>query len=357
MAGGRGQSLRSLNDKPTAAREGLQAMAADADGHVAMIWLDDRDAPAEALWGAFSNDAGATWSRNVMLYASPERSICECCHPSLLALFGHGEFAAMWRNAVGGSRDFYVMRLRDGKPVSGAVKQGQGTWKLEACPMDGGGIAVRDGQIASAWRREHDVDPGRARRAQSRDRHRAGPGVRQCQGLLRGVEHHRRDLELHAPGSAAATPSFERRRISGDGRAFGWWNACGLGRRRHDRYRAAVRKVGEPIRRFLPLILLLAGLSRLMAADTARDSRWLQDLDTLTAQLPALHPNLFFQTPRSEFDRAAADLRAAIPDLNDAEVMVGLARITALPRDRHTNLSLSQRNSVFHFLPLQASLV
>jgi len=100
-------------------------------------------------------------------------------------------------------------------------------------------------------------------------------------------------------------------------------------------------------------LLLLVGLSRLMAADAARDARWRQDLDTLTTQLPALHPNLFFQTPRSEFDRAAAELRAAIPDLNDAEVMVGLARITALPGDGHTNLSLSQRNSAFRFLPLQ----
>ena len=100
-------------------------------------------------------------------------------------------------------------------------------------------------------------------------------------------------------------------------------------------------------------ILLLVGLSRLIAADAARDARWRQDLDTLTTQLPALHPNLFFQTPRSEFDRAAADLRAAIPDLSDAEVMVGLARITALPGDGHTNLSLSQRNSAFRFLPLQ----
>ena len=33
--------------------------------------------------------------------------------------------------------------------------------------------------------------------------------------------------------------------------------------------------------------------------------------------------------------------------------MVGLARITALPGDGHTNLSLSQRNSAFRFLPLQ----
>lgn len=145
-----------VNDKPTAAREGLQAMSADAEGHVATVWLDDRNAPGKQLWGSFSNDAGVTWSKNVMLYASPEKTICECCHPSLLAL-GHGEFAAMWRNAVGGSRDFYVMRLRDGKPITPAVKQGQGTWKIEACPMDGGGIAMRNGELITAWRREKDV--------------------------------------------------------------------------------------------------------------------------------------------------------------------------------------------------------
>ena len=83
-------------------------------------------------------------------------------------------------------------------------------------------------------------------------------------------------------------------------------------------------------------LLLLVGLSRLLAADAARDARWRQDLDTLTTQLPALHPNLFFQTPRSEFLRAANELSNAIPDLSDAEVMVGLARIAALPGDGHT---------------------
>jgi uncharacterized protein (TIGR03437 family) len=100
-------------------------------------------------------------------------------------------------------------------------------------------------------------------------------------------------------------------------------------------------------------LLLLVGLSRLLAADAARDARWRQDLDTLTTQLPALHPNLFFQTPRSEFFRAATELSSAIPDLSDAEVMVGLARIAALPGDGHTNLSLTQRNSTFRLLPLQ----
>ena len=152
-----------IDDRPTSAREGLHAMAADADGHVAAVWLDDRTPGGKRLYGAFSNDRGATWSKNAMLYESPDGTICQCCHPSLLAL-GHGEFAVMWGNVLAGSRDFYVMRLRDGRPVSAPMKQGTGTWKLDACPMDGGGLAVRNGEILSAWRREHDIflaEPGK----------------------------------------------------------------------------------------------------------------------------------------------------------------------------------------------------
>jgi hypothetical protein len=153
-----------VNDAPTSAREGLHAMAADAEGHVAAAWLDDRIAGGKRLWGAFSNDGGATWGKNVLLYESASGTICQCCHPSLLSL-GRGEFAVMWRNVVDGSRDFYVLRLRDGKPQGAAVKQGQGTWKLEACPMDGGGMTLDAGDIITAWRREHNVflaRPGRA---------------------------------------------------------------------------------------------------------------------------------------------------------------------------------------------------
>jgi BNR repeat-like domain len=152
-----------VNDAPTSAREGLHAMAADGEGHVAAAWLDDRVAGGKRLWGAFSDDGGATWSKNVLLYESSSGTICQCCHPSLIAL-GHGEFAVMWRNVVDGSRDFYVLRLRAGKPQGAAVKQGQGTWKLDACPMDGGGMALDHGEIVTAWRREHNVflaRPGR----------------------------------------------------------------------------------------------------------------------------------------------------------------------------------------------------
>jgi hypothetical protein len=145
----------TVNDEPKAAREGLHAMAADAEGRIAAAWLDLR-AKGTRLYGAFSGDAGNTWSKNVLLYESPDGAICECCAPSLVSL-GGGEFAVMWRNALGGSRDLYTLRLRDGKPASAAGKVGTGTWKLDACPMDGGGIAVRNGQISSAWRRERDV--------------------------------------------------------------------------------------------------------------------------------------------------------------------------------------------------------
>ncbi len=142
-----------INDKPTAAREGLDAIAADPQGHIAAVWLDDRLPGGKRLWGAFSDDAGATWSKNVQLY---DGTICECCHPSLLSL-GNGKFEVMWRNKVDGSRDLYAMPLRDGKSDGPAVKQGAGTWKLDACPMDGGGIALRNGEIVTAWRREHDI--------------------------------------------------------------------------------------------------------------------------------------------------------------------------------------------------------
>src|SRR5215467_3819222 len=99
-------------------------------------------------------------------------------------------------------------------------------------------------------------------------------------------------------------------------------------------------------------LLLVAGITSLIAADPARDTRWRQDLDTLATQLPALHPNLFFQTPRAVFDQAVSDLRNAIPQLTDTQVLAGLARITALPHDGHTNLSLTQIAATFRQLPL-----
>ena len=155
--GGRTWSVpRAVNDQPTAAREGLHAMVADKSGHVAMVWLDDRGGKGKKLYGAFSNDAGATWGANIALYESPSGSICECCHPSLVSM-GDGRFAVMWRNSMEGNRDLYVTQVRDGQRAGGMERQGNFSWKLNACPMDGGGIAIREGKLGSAFRREKDV--------------------------------------------------------------------------------------------------------------------------------------------------------------------------------------------------------
>jgi hypothetical protein len=155
--GGRSWSApRAVNDQPTSAREGLDAMAADKTGHVAIAWLDDRGGKGKRLYASFSADAGATWGPNVMLYESPSGSICECCHPSLASM-GDGRFAVMWRNSLEGNRDLYVMQVRDGARIGGMERQGNSSWTLNACPMDGGGIAVREGRVGSAFRRAQDV--------------------------------------------------------------------------------------------------------------------------------------------------------------------------------------------------------
>lgn len=144
-----------VNDVAGAAREGLHAMAAGG-GVIYAAWLDLRE-KGTRLYGSVSKDGGATWSKNTLVYESPEGHICECCHPSV-KVNAKGEIAVMWRNWLSGSRDMYVARSKDGLTFAEAKKQGTGTWPLNACPMDGGDIAFGPGgRIWSAWRRDGSV--------------------------------------------------------------------------------------------------------------------------------------------------------------------------------------------------------
>ncbi len=151
-----------INDVPGAAREGLHAMAAGRDSSLFAVWLDLR-VKGMRLFGSRSADGGLTWSRNVEVYASPAGTICQCCHPGL-TIDESGRIWVMWRNVMEGSRDLYIASSTDGVHFSPAAKQGAGTWKLNACPMDGGGFAVTGGQAVSAWRREGEIylaEPGK----------------------------------------------------------------------------------------------------------------------------------------------------------------------------------------------------
>lgn len=153
---------KAINDVPASATEGLHALASDGKGTLFAAWLDKRGAKGTKLYSARSTDGGVTWSRNAAVYLSPDGSICECCHPSL-AIGASGELLAMWRNSLNGSRDMFLATSRDGVTFSKPQKLGEGTWKLNACPMDGGGLAVSSSKMLTAWRRESNVfldEPG-----------------------------------------------------------------------------------------------------------------------------------------------------------------------------------------------------
>lgn len=150
-----------VNSVKSAAREGLHTLAADDRGNLFAAWLDLR-VTGTRLYGAWSHDAGATWSPDALLYASPDGAICTCCAPSA-AFRDQGGVDLMFRNAVNGSRDLFVMRAPAGGPFGKPEKLGEGTWKIDACPMDGGGIAHAGPRTLTAWRREQSIylaEPG-----------------------------------------------------------------------------------------------------------------------------------------------------------------------------------------------------
>jgi hypothetical protein len=83
-----------------------------------------------------------------------------------------------------------------------------------------------------------------------------------------------------------------------------------------------------------------------------RTGRWELDIDTFARELTELHPNLFQRIPRSRFESELASLRAEVPSLSDAEIVVGLMRILALVGDSHTTIDL-RSFSGFRQLPLR----
>jgi hypothetical protein len=145
-----------VNDADDAAREGLHAMAAGPDGKLCCVWLDLRNRQSEVR-AATSDNGGETWSKNVLVYKSPDGDVCPCCHPSV-AVDERGRIHVLWRNALTGARDMYLATSTDGGQTFGkATKLGSGTWPLDRCPMDGGGVATANGKLATAWRRDKEV--------------------------------------------------------------------------------------------------------------------------------------------------------------------------------------------------------
>ena len=136
----------------TVAKENLMALAADGDDAFA-VWLDLRDRHNK-IFGAKSTDGGKHWSKNMMIYASPDSTVCECCKPSVV--FKGDNVYIMFRNWLNGNRDLYLVRSGDGGATfDKAQKLGNGSWALNGCPMDGGSLVVdRHGNVQTVWNRQ-----------------------------------------------------------------------------------------------------------------------------------------------------------------------------------------------------------
>lgn len=144
-----------INDVPQIAKEGFQAVAGTGNDTFHTAWLDLRGDKKNKIVGATSRDGGRTWSANQVIYHSPDGTVCECCKVSIAAK--DNDVYVQFRNWLDGSRNLYLAHSTDGgKTYAPAQKLGTGSWKLTACPMDGGAVVLSaTGQPLTAWRREN----------------------------------------------------------------------------------------------------------------------------------------------------------------------------------------------------------
>jgi hypothetical protein len=70
--------------------------------------------------------------------------------------------------------------------------------------------------------------------------------------------------------------------------------------------------------------------------------QWREDLRYLAKELPKRHKNAFHTVTKEQFERAVAELDAAIPSLQEYKILVGLRRIIAMVADAHTALAPPQ---------------
>jgi hypothetical protein len=148
------EKMGTINDLKGSAPEGLMGIAADKNDNFYAVWQDIRTGKHNEIYFSTLSTGATHWSPNRLIYESPDGHVCECCKPNVYA---EGQtVAVMFRNWLAGSRDLYLLRSKNkGQSFDKAQKLGEDTWKLNGCPMDGGGIAIdRSGAIHTVWQRK-----------------------------------------------------------------------------------------------------------------------------------------------------------------------------------------------------------
>jgi hypothetical protein len=93
---------------------------------------------------------------------------------------------------------------------------------------------------------------------------------------------------------------------------------------------------------FIAAILAAAPVQDVDPRGDRRLDGWREDLRQLAVELPRPHMNLFFEQPREEWEAKVADLDAALPGLEEHEIVVELMRLVASVGDGHTAIRLGQ---------------
>lgn len=151
---GKWQDKGFVNDARSSAPEGLMNIACDNQDNFYATWLDLRVGRKNNIFFSAMAAGKGSWFKNKLVYQSPDGHVCECCRPSI-AVKG-ANVAIMFRNWLNGSRDLYLITSKNKGQVFGdASKLGNGTWPLNACPMDGGGLTFNtDNAINTTWQRQ-----------------------------------------------------------------------------------------------------------------------------------------------------------------------------------------------------------
>lgn len=145
-----------VNDDPGLAGQEYQDLAVLPDGTIALVWLDERDAPPECpnqkeVYFTLSTDGGRTFAPNLALTASAT-GVCPCCRPAVAAS-PDGFLHVAYRDREGDALRVRVRSRPPGGPsFSPAIEVAEPGWVYPACPADGPALAALDrGEVLIAW--------------------------------------------------------------------------------------------------------------------------------------------------------------------------------------------------------------
>lgn len=95
------------------------------------------------------------------------------------------------------------------------------------------------------------------------------------------------------------------------------------------------------MRQFSRVVMPALMFQILQAQTLSVNQQRLADIQYLATQLPALHPNFFFQLNSSDYSAAVQQLTSQSSNLTDAEFAVRAAQLVAMAGDPHTSLYLT----------------